>query len=175
MLALLVLLLGVGAWARLLARPDSVSASLEALLLQRKAELRTARASVSEVPAQPASHETYALALGDSAQVEHYVNVLFEMAERSEIQLDTGEYKWQAERGIGVDRYSVRLPIKGSYVHIREFCERALIALPFASIDQLSLKRETAADENVGATLQLTLFLRSPDVRPASGLEGNRS
>ena len=162
MLAMTCFALGVGSWLWLSARPDKASAGLQQTLLQRQAELRAARGAVAEIPVQARSQESYGQMLGDGAQVEHYVSVLFEMAQRSEIQLDTGEYKWQAERNIGVDRYQIRLPIKGSYVQIREFVERALIALPFAAIDQLSLKRETVADESVAATLQLTLYLQQP-------------
>jgi hypothetical protein len=59
-------------------------------------------------------------------------------------------------------RYRVRLPLVGSYLQIRAFVEQSLQELPFASLDELSLRREGIASGELEAGLTLSLHLAYP-------------
>ena len=51
------------------------------------------------------------------------------------------------------------LPLKGSYAAVWQFALQALRAMPFASLDELSFRREQIADPTLEARVRLTLYL----------------
>lgn len=110
--------------------------------------------------------------LGERAEAQAYLKVLFAIAQEGGLNLDHGEYQWQFDKDGGFHRYRILLPIAGPYREIRQFCEEALRALPFAAIDEMSFRRESAGDETLAATLRFTLYLK--DGGPAPQPEGDR-
>lgn len=101
----------------------------------------------------------YAL-LGQRADTERALKILFALAKKNELSLDAGEYQWQQDQASNTARYQMTLPVKGSYRAVRQFCAQVLLALPFASLDEMSLSRESASEDSVDATLAFTLYLR---------------
>ena len=58
--------------------------------------------------------------------------------------------------------YQVTLPVKGSYGAVWKFGMLALRAIPFASLDEISFRRDAIGDAAVEARLRLTLYLAGP-------------
>ncbi|WP_109477333.1 GspMb/PilO family protein [Paraburkholderia sp. C35] len=105
-------------------------------------------------------------ALGDAAHSEQIVERLFDAAEESGVTLDKAEYKPARDTAGRFETYTIVLPVKGDYARLRRFCERVLLSVPYAALDDMRFKRSSANDATVEASLRLTVFLRpvaSPD------------
>ncbi|HZV65150.1 MAG TPA: hypothetical protein VFG03_09640 [Telluria sp.] len=113
-------------------------------------------------PAPVTDNENLALfydTLGEQRYVEQQVKTLFGLAAKTGLALSQGEYKGAYDQNGKLYTYQVSLPVKGSYRAIWQFGLLALRAIPFASLDEISFKRDTIGDANVEARLRLTLYL----------------
>jgi hypothetical protein len=110
--------------------------------------------------------------LGDSRHAEQQLRTLFAVARDLELELPQGQYKLACDEAGELCSYHIQLPVTGSYTLVRTFMEQALQAIPFASLDELSFKRESVSDGEIEARLGITLFTRSRDgvkVNPVRG------
>jgi hypothetical protein len=116
------------------------------------------------VPAAPApsadSLDAFYAALGPRRYAEQQVKTLFTLAAKSGLSLSQGEYKTGYDRNARVTTYQVNLPVKGSYGAIWQFAFGALRAIPFASLDDVSFRRDSIGDPAVEARLRLTFYLK---------------
>lgn len=99
--------------------------------------------------------------LGQQAHVEEQVKTLFALAKKQGLALSQGEYKALPERNGKYLKYQIILPLKGSYSVIRQFAEQALLAIPFASLDEMAFKRDNISNRVLEAKLRFTLYLSS--------------
>jgi hypothetical protein len=126
----------------------------------------------SVASAQPATDEhnlaVFYGVLGERRYAERQVKTLFGLAAQTGLVLHQGEYQAAYDRNAGLHTYQVTLPVKGSYGAIWQFALLALRAIPFASLDEISFKRDAIGQANVEARLRLTLYLaeRPPGVAP---------
>jgi hypothetical protein len=112
-------------------------------------------------PAQSADElDAFYAALGPRRYAEQQVRTLFALAAKNGLSLSQGEYKTGYDRNARVSTYQVNLPVKGSYGAIWQFALGALRAIPFASLDDISFRREAIGDPAVEARLRLTLYLK---------------
>jgi type VI protein secretion system component VasK len=112
-------------------------------------------------PAQvPDNLDAYYGALGARGSAEQQVKTLFGLAAKSGLVLRQGEYKPGYDRNARVYTYQVNLPVKGSYAAIWQFAMAALRTIPFASLDEITFRRDAIGDATVDARLKLTLYLR---------------
>ena len=105
--------------------------------------------------------------LGQPRYAEQQVRLLFDLAAKNGLVLAQGEYKSAYDKASRLATYKVSLPLKGSYTAIWQFSLQALRAVPFASLDELSFRREQIVDANLEARLQLTFYLT--DDAPVAG------
>lgn len=84
---------------------------------------------------------------------------LHHLARESNLELQQGEYRLE-KRGAGLASYRITLPIRGSYVQVREFLGAALKSMPVASVDALSFERKRVSESQLEAQLRLTVYLR---------------
>ena len=98
-------------------------------------------------------------ALGEKRYAEQQVKTLFGLAAKSKLLLTQGEYKSAYERNARLHTYQVTLPVKGSYADVWQFGLMALRVIPFASLDEISFKRDSIGEAQVEARLRLTLYL----------------
>ncbi len=108
-----------------------------------------------------AFHDT----LGEKDYAEQQVKTLFAIAHKNGLSLAQAEYKWSFDKNSKTHAYQIRLPVRGPYAAIRQFCEQTLLAIPFASLDEIGFKRDAVGSEVLEAKLRLTLFL--DDAAPA--------
>jgi hypothetical protein len=100
--------------------------------------------------------------LGERRYTEQQVKTLFALAAKTGLVLSQGEYKSGFEQNGRFHTYQVNLPVKGSYAAIWQFAMLALRAMPFASLDEISFRRDTIGAQAVEARLRLTLYLADP-------------
>lgn len=106
-----------------------------------------------------ASLALFRTALGRQRDVEPALTTLFGLAAKTGLVLRQGEYKRGFERNARLHTYQVNLPVKGSYDQVWTFALLALRALPYASLDDLSFKRDVIGQAGIEARLRLTLYL----------------
>lgn len=97
--------------------------------------------------------------LGDPVDTEKQIAVFFQLARKTGLTLSKAEYKLADDKEGRYRTYQILLPVKGSYKAIREFCEKSLLAIPFASLDEMSFKRESISRGVLEARLRFTLYL----------------
>jgi len=113
-------------------------------------------------PAAPSADQNLAHfygALGQRHAVERQLKEVFALAGRHGLELRQGEYRSSQDRAGGFTTYQLNLPVKGRYGAIWAFAFDALRALPHASLDDVSFRRDDIKEDNVEARLRLTLYL----------------
>ena len=98
-------------------------------------------------------------ALGDVHATDASLRAIFAAGEQSRLVLDQAEYKLVYDRAGHFWTYAVLLPVSGSYAAIRAFGERVLLALPYASLDEIDFHRKDIAQPALEARLRFTLHL----------------
>ncbi len=146
------------------------AASLLWLLPQRAVEARRQQVAIAlaarPVSAKPTPAATpnenltvFYAALGERRYAEQQVATLFALAAKSGLTLAQGEYKGSYDEAARVTTYQVVLPVKGSYQAIWQFALACLQTVPFASLDDISFRREAIGEPVVDARLRLTFYL----------------
>ena len=97
--------------------------------------------------------------LGERGKVERQLKTLFALAEKNGLALRQGEYRSSQDRAGRFLTYQITLPVTGRYGAIWQFAFDALRALPHASLDDVSFRRDAIGSELVEARLRLTLHL----------------
>ncbi len=104
--------------------------------------------------------------LGERRYVEQQVATLFALAARHGLAWNQGDYKEDYDTRARVHTYRIDLPLKGADEAIWRFCSAAMVAMPYAALDEISFKRETIGDATVEARLRLTLYLADAREQP---------
>jgi hypothetical protein len=121
---------------------------------------RTTPVSNAAPPSPNELHQSqFYAALGEQGYAEQQLKTLFDIAAKNGLRLDQGEYKSNFDRNSDTLAYQIQLPVVGSYSAIRQFCEEVLLAIPFASLDEMSFKRDAISNNNLEAKLRFTLYL----------------
>jgi hypothetical protein len=87
------------------------------------------------------------------------LNKLFAAAAKEKLVLEQGEYRVTPDKSGKLSRYQIVLPVKGSYLQIRQFVARALNDVPVAALEDINFKRETIGATQLEARIKFTLFL----------------
>lgn len=153
--AVALLVLGAGAWVWAW-QQRAVAAQLEA----RPLPLPPLAVAAAAPPATSSENlARFYAALGQQRHAEQQVKLLFDLAAKNGLVLAQGEYKSGYDKAGRIATYQVSLPLKGSYAAVWQFALQALRAMPFASLDELSFRREQIADPTLEARVRLTLYL----------------
>ncbi|NHZ41010.1 hypothetical protein F1609_12700 [Massilia sp. CCM 8693] len=116
-----------------------------------------------EKPAPVIANENLALfyaTLGEKRYAEQQVKTLFGIAAKSGLSLSQGDYKAGYDRNARLHTYQVTLPVKGSYGAIWKFTILSLRAIPFASLDEISFKRDNLGEAALEARVRMTFYLQ---------------
>lgn len=87
---------------------------------------------------------------------------LYAAAERAGVELKLADYRRIDPADVPLVLQEVTLPVTGDYARIRAFAEGALGAVPVASLDQVSLRRQRANANLIEAELKFTFYLPRP-------------
>jgi hypothetical protein len=165
--AVFLCLLGLASWAWLL--PQRGHARQAALAAQVTASMPAPAGKLVVAPPKPDANQNLALfyaTLGERRYAEQQVKTLFALAAKTGLSLKSGEYKSVYDKASRVSSYQVVLPVKGSYQAIWQFSLQALSAIPFASLDDISFKRDNIADNLPEARLSMTFYLKETGGEP---------
>ena len=77
------------------------------------------------------------------------------------VSLAHGEYRLARDGNAPLWRYQITLPARASYPQLRAWLGAALGAVPAASLDEISLRREDSSGDSVEARVRLTLYMRA--------------
>jgi hypothetical protein len=159
---LVVVLAGSLAWTLHAVWTLERTQEVRAAQARQKAQVATApEPAPAPVPVQaPDNLAAFYGALGTRGSAEQQVKTLFGLATKAGLVLRQGEYKPGYDRNAKVYTYQVNLPVKGSYAAIWQFAMAALRTIPFASLDEITFRRDAIGDATVDARLKLTLYLR---------------
>lgn len=158
--AVVLCVVGAGAWAWLLPQRAAQARLMAQPLPMPAAALVTA-------PPPPTSNQNLAGfydVLGEKRYAEQQVKVLFDLAAKTGLTLNQGEYKFSYDKASRVSTYQINLPVKGPYQSIWQFSLMALRAVPFAALDEVSFRRDVIADIAVEARVRFTLYLKDSEL-----------
>lgn len=118
------------------------------------------------LPTQMGGHDTRRLhefesVLGNRADLDRYLKGVFAAASWHGVELSLGEYRLRSDAAGRFQRYEATLPVKGSFVAIQQFSRQVLLDLPFAALEEVSLRRDATDASEVQARLRFALFLSS--------------
>ncbi len=139
---------------RLQAKADQRALAVAASRLQSTAQIGV----VTQAPLQDRLADFYD-ALGDNGHAEQQLSTLFDLAQKNNLRLATAEYTSTEDKNSRVHVRHITLPVKASYSAIRQFAEHVLLAIPFASLDELHFKRDSISSPMLEAHLQFSLYL----------------
>ena len=134
-----------------------ITAELRAGLREQKASQGQPRASTNAD--RGAAFERL---LGRGEDLENYLGKVFAAAKRHGVGLTVGDYRLATDNAGGFRRYHMVLPVKGSFSAIQAFSQQVLLDLPFAALEEISLKRASIDATQVDAKTRFVLFLRLP-------------
>jgi membrane protein implicated in regulation of membrane protease activity len=97
--------------------------------------------------------------LGRGEDLEGYLGKVFAAAKKHGVSLTVGEYRLANDNAGGFRRYHMVLPVKGSFGAIQAFSQQVLLDLPFAALEEISLKRASIDANQVDAKTRFVLFL----------------
>ena len=103
-------------------------------------------------------HDFYA-SLGETHYAEEQVSTLISLANKNGLIMGQTDYKLAENKNGNFQTYIVNVPIKGQYAAIRHFCDQVLLAIPFASLDELNFKRAAISNPIIETRVRFTLFL----------------
>jgi hypothetical protein len=97
------------------------------------------------------------------------VAALLALAEAHGVVVRRGEFRYQPEPALGLARYSLSLPVEGSYSALRAFVAEGLGRDPALALDGMRLSRDQEAAGGLRADLRFTLYMRI-DTAAAAGV-----
>jgi hypothetical protein len=145
----------------------AVSQPARAALAATQAELaRASSAGDARRATEPASElEQVAglrTALRGSAEPAELVQRMAALADAEQIALPRGEYQQQVHRATEVTQVQVSQSLRASYPQLRRYVEAVLRAIPNASLDQVSARRDNVGQSQLDVRLRWSLWTQRP-------------
>lgn len=172
-LACALCIVGIIGWVWGIAHLRAQASVQQRALHQAQQLLDAAAVAVPVAPRSVAEQRLHAFydTLGEKRYAEQQVRTLFAIAAKNGLALNQGEYKFMYDKNGRFHSYHILLPVKGPYAAVRQFCEQALMAIPFASFDEMSFKRDAIANATLEAKLHFTLYLGEAAAAPSGSQE----
>ncbi|HEX6008357.1 MAG TPA: GspMb/PilO family protein [Burkholderiales bacterium] len=99
--------------------------------------------------------------LSTDRPMTEWLGRLYAAGQAAGVELQSADYRMQ-KTGTRIERYQIRIPLRGNYAQIRGFLDNALVDIPVLSLDEVKFKRERASDAQIEAELLLSLHLVNP-------------
>lgn len=117
---------------------------------------RAAKSGIPETGSAEELNKFYGFFRG--APLTEWLDKLYAAAAAQQLVLEQGEYRLSSDKTGRLARYQVTLPVKGSYLQIRQFVDQALIDVPVAALDDINFKREAIGATQLEARIKFTLY-----------------
>lgn len=147
----------------LLVIPGQISATENARqeLARLQAEQLAQRAKPESERISPA--RALARVLADPHDTNGQIGLLLSVAATSGVAVAQADYRRNTDSQQTWTQLQIAMPVKADYLALRKFIFAALAAMPSLSLDQLTLKREQAANSMVEAQLVFSIWQRVPE------------
>ncbi|TWB64025.1 hypothetical protein [Nitrospirillum viridazoti] len=154
-------------------RVDARQADLAQVTARVARAGRQPRPAAAPLPPAQRNLQAFYDALGDVRYVDQDVAVILDEADRQGLTIAQADYKLGYEKNGLYHVYTMQMPVTGSYAAIRAFCRQVLLSLPYAALEEISVKRAAIGDATVEARLRLALYLDGPaDYAPGKAVDG---
>ena len=90
-----------------------------------------------------------------------WLRIVFSAARAQSLILERAEYRMKLGKSGRLVTYEIGLPVRGSYVQIRNFIADVLERIPAVALDEIILKRDAIGDARIDASIRFTLFLNA--------------
>jgi len=159
--ATLLCIVGLLGWGWIIPRLQAQDEKQKHLLMRANTSLASRATPKAPLPRAPSEVNlaNFIEILGDSHYTEQQIKTLFAIAGKTGLSLHQAEYKSTLDPHGRFQTYQILLPVQGGYGAIRAFCEQTLLAIPFASLDEISFKRDGITNRTLEAKLRFTLYL----------------
>jgi len=94
------------------------------------------------------------------SEVSDILRSVARIAQSNGVFLSQSEFQNSAEGHGGLSRLQVTLPLRASYPQLKKFVEQVLLEYPGISVDELVLKRESVAQNQVEIRVKLSLWIQ---------------
>ena len=118
---------------------------------------RAAKSGIPETGSAEELNKFYGFFRG--AALTTWLDKLYAAAATHKLVLEQGEYRLTPDKTGKLMRYQITLPVKGSYLQIRQFVDQALLDVPIAALDDINFKRETIGGTQLEARIKFSLYL----------------
>ena len=92
-------------------------------------------------------------------QVSDILRRIAKTAQSNGVFLSQSDFQTSADRHGGLTQLQVTLPVKASYPQMKGFVEQVLLQNPGVSLDELILKRDSVAQNQVEVSAKLSLWI----------------
>ena len=141
---------------------DSLSAKANAaeLMAERTGSLRHSPALQTPAP------QRFVDSFPPAATRQARLGALWSLAAEHGLDAKRSELRLIPQRDVSLLRYSVNMPLSGSYAALRAFIEDAQRRDPALSVDRLRLRRASAGAAAVDADLSWSLYMKTETTMP---------
>jgi hypothetical protein len=148
---------GVTLLLRFNARIDQIDRQLTQVITQVQA---SQRAPAADTPTAPADQlEAFYQPFPPGTSVPDWLGKIYALAGEQQLVLEAGDYVLTHADSGRLDKFTVTLPVQGSYPQLRRFIRAVLLAVPALALERIDLKRDNVAQGNVEARIVFLLFL----------------
>jgi hypothetical protein len=131
-------------------------------------QLRRAKQGSLTTTASISPAQRFTAAFPDPELREARVAALLALARSHGLSVQRGEFRLTPEPQIGLLKYSVNLPLSGSYEQLRALIEDTQSRDTAVALERLRLQRSSARATRVDADLTLSFYMRAPADAQAS-------
>jgi len=89
-----------------------------------------------------------------------WLQKIYAAGEQFSLGLEKAEYKQTLDRNSHLFNYEINLPVRGSYVQIREFIRTVLAEIPTLALRDVQIRRANIGESTVEAQIRFILYLR---------------
>jgi Tfp pilus assembly protein PilO len=89
-----------------------------------------------------------------------WLQKVYAAGEQFSLGLEKAEYRQTLDRNSRLLQYEISLPVRGSYVQIREFIRTVLAEIPTIALRDFQIQRANIGEPTVEAQIRFILYLR---------------
>ncbi len=146
------------AWWLAVARPQQEAREIKAEITRLRTRRIAVAGGATAAVAAAAQLERFRASFPASAAIAPALAELSRLAQANRVALDSGDYRLNEERMLGMRRYEVRYPVKGAWRDVFIFLAAMLNEVPTLVLEEVVFKRESRAAAEVDAQLRLSLY-----------------
>jgi hypothetical protein len=101
-------------------------------------------------------------ALPPPASAMPLVRRMAALAEAQQIAVQQADYQQQAHPALQVTQWHITQPVRATYPQVRRYIESVLRAIPNASLDQVTVRRDNVGQSQLEVRLRWSLWVQAP-------------